>query len=106
MNFIKQIERIKKIHKLISTEKTGAPHVLAKKLSISRSQLYNIIGIIKEFEAPIKYCKKRESFYYETSFDLELNYSLKTIVNNEAKEIYGGFNIRPILLDGTVISLL
>ncbi|MEO8532646.1 MAG: hypothetical protein ABI441_02795 [Flavobacterium sp.] len=93
------------MHKLIITEKTGTPAVFAKKLCLSRSQLYNTIDIIKNLEAPIKYCKKRESFYYETSFDLELNYSVKTIINDEAKEIFGGFSFRPILLDGSMVSL-
>ena len=55
---------------------------------------------------PLKYCKKRESYYYETSFELIVNFSLKTIKDDESKEIFGGSNFRPILLDGTLISLL
>jgi len=106
MNFVKQIERIKKMHKLICSEKTGTPVVFARKLSLSRSQLYNELEVIKEFNAPLKYCKKRESFYYETSFDLIVNYSLKTIRNDESTEIFGGSNFRPILVDGSLISLL
>lgn len=106
MNFIKQIERIKMMDKLIAFGKTGTPSVFAKKLGLSRSQLYNDLDLIKELDAPIKYCKKRESFYYETSFELILNYSLKVIKNDECTEIFGGSNFRPILLDGTLISLL
>jgi hypothetical protein len=106
MNFIKQIERIKRIHKLITSEKTGTPIVFAKKLFLSRSQLYNELEVIKELDAPIKYCKKRESFYYETPFELILNFSLKIIKEDESREIFGGSNFRPILLDGTLISLL
>ncbi|WP_276379072.1 hypothetical protein [Flavobacterium sp. H4147] len=106
MNFIRQIERIKKMHKLISGEKTGSPLTFAKKLSLSRSQFYNELELIKELDAPVKYCKKRETFYYETHFELILNFSLKTIREDESREIFGGFNFRPILLDGTLISLL
>jgi hypothetical protein len=106
MNFIKQIERIKKMHHLISSEKTGTPIVFARKLSLSRSQLYNELEVIKELDAPLKYCKRRESFYYQTSFELILNYSLKTIKDDESKEIFGGSYFRPILLDATPISLL
>ncbi|CAC9973716.1 hypothetical protein FLAPXU55_01404 [Flavobacterium panici] len=106
MFFIKQIERIKRMHKLIIAEKTGTPSVFAKKLSLSRSQLYNELDMIKELDAPLKYCKKRESYYYETSFELIVNFSLKTIKDDELKEIFGGSNFRPILLDGTLISLL
>ena len=106
MNFIKQMERIKKTHLLIRTEKTGSPDVFAKKLQLSRSQLYNVLELMKSFDASIKYCKKKESFYYSEPFDLELKYSLKTIVGDETKEIYGGFDFRPILLDGTMFTLL
>ncbi|TEB46376.1 hypothetical protein D0809_03935 [Flavobacterium circumlabens] len=94
------------MHQLIFAEKTGTPCVFAKKMYLSRSQLYNTIDIMKTLEAPIKYCKKRETFYYETPFDLELSYSFKAIIDDEAKEIFGGFSFRPILLDGTIISLL
>lgn len=106
MNFIKQIERIKRMHKLICSEKTGTPNIFARKLCISRSQLYNELELIKELDAPLKYCKKRESYYYETSFELVLSFSLKTIKDDESKEIYGGSHFRPILLDGSLISLL
>ncbi|OXG01559.1 hypothetical protein BC749_10492 [Flavobacterium araucananum] len=106
MNFIKQIERIKRIHKLISSEQTGTPSMFARKLCLSRSQLYNELEVIKEFDGPVKYCKKRESFYYETSFELIVHFSLKTIKDDESIEIFGGSNFRPIILDGSLISLL
>jgi hypothetical protein len=106
MNFIRQIERIKKMHKLICGEKTGSPLTFAKRLCLSRSQFYNELDLIKELDAPIKYCKKRETFYYETPFELILIFSLKTIKDDESKEIFGGSNFRPSLLDGTLISLL
>ena len=106
MNFIKQMERIKKIHLLIRIEKTGSPDVFAKKLQLSRSQLYNILELMKSFDASIKYCRKKESYYYSKPFDLELKYSLKIIIDDETKEIFGGFNFRPILLDGTMFPLV
>lgn len=105
MDFIKQIERIKKIHYLISSEKTGSPCVFAEKIHLSRRQLYNVLDIIKNFDAPLKHCKKRESFYYELPFDLELNYSLKIILDKETKEIFGGFNFRASLLHVTILNL-
>ncbi|SMP37045.1 hypothetical protein SAMN06265346_1265 [Flavobacterium hercynium] len=105
MNFIKQMERINTIHQLISAERTGSPTTFAKKIGLSRSQLYNMLDFIKELDAPVRYCKKRESFYYESSYELILNYSLKTITCDELKEIYGGFHLRPILLDGAMVNL-
>ena len=81
MNFIKQLERIKKMHLLISKEKTGVPDDFAKQLHLSRSRMYDLLDVLKEFDATIKYCKKKESFYYDKPFELVLQYSLKTIVD-------------------------
>ena len=105
MNLEKQAERINKVHQLILEEKTGTPSEFANKLNISRSQLYNLIGILKEYDAPIKSCKKINSFYYSKPFFLELKYSLKTILDEENKEIFGGNNFRPTLLDGSMFTL-
>ena len=85
MNLEKQAVRIKKAHQLILEEKTGTPSEFANKLNISKSQLYNLIGILKEYDAPIKSCKKINSFYYSKPFFLELKYSLKTILDEENK---------------------
>lgn len=105
MNFIKQMERINTIHQLISTERTGSPTNFAKKIGLSRSQLYNMLDFIKDLDAPVRYCKKRESFYYESSFELILNYSLKTITCDELKEIRGGYSFCPVLLDNSILNL-
>ncbi|PWA04159.1 hypothetical protein [Flavobacterium psychrotolerans] len=105
MNFIKKVERINKTHHLVCQEKTGSPFELACILGISRSQLYNIIDMLKENDAPIKYSKKRTTFYYEQPFDLELKYSLKIITDEETKEIFGGLDFRPIILDGSLFPL-
>ena len=85
MNLEKQAERINKVHQLIIEEKTGTPSEFDNKLNISKSQLYNLIGILKEYDAPIKSCKKINSFYYSKPFFLELKYSLKTILDEENK---------------------
>jgi predicted transcriptional regulator len=105
MNFEKLAERINKAHQLILEEKTGTPNEFAKKLKICRSQLYNLIDNLKEFDAPIKYSKKINSFHYTKSFDLELKYSLKIIQEDEKKEIFGGINFRPTLLDRSILNL-
>lgn len=105
MNFIKQMERINRIHQLISAERTGSPTTFAKKIGLSRSQLYNMLDFIKDLDAPVRYCKKRESFYYESSFELILNYSLKTITCDELKEICGGYSLHSVIADTGFRSL-
>ena len=92
MNFIKQMERIKKIHHLIRTEKTGNPGIFKRKLQLSRRQLYSELETIKNLDVPIKCGNKEEVFYYDDPLYLELKYALNAIVENETQEIFSGFN--------------
>ncbi len=105
MDIQKQTERLKKVHKLILEEKTGTPIEFADKLNLSRSQLYNILENLKEYGAPIKYSKKINSFIYTKSFNLELKFSLTVIIDDEKREIFGGYKFCPTLLDGCFINL-
>ena len=105
MNIQKQAERLNKANKLIQEEKTGSPKEFADKLNISRSQLYNIIDILKEYDAPVKYSKKTNSFYYSKPFDLEFRYSLTIILDKEKREIFGGSSLHPILVDANIVYL-
>ena len=83
MKFEKQALRINKAHQLILEEKTGTPLEFADKLNISRSNLYNLLDVLKEHDAPIKYSKKNNSFYYSKPFLLVLKYTWKTILDEE-----------------------
>lgn len=58
-------DRIKRIDRLIQTKGTGTAGELAEKLCISRAQTYEYLNLMKDFGAPIKYCKYRQSYYYE-----------------------------------------
>jgi predicted DNA-binding transcriptional regulator YafY len=70
MNPFERITRLVDIHQLIKQEKTGSPAELAKKLRISRSQLYNVIEELEDYGALIKYSRKKETFYYNADFEL------------------------------------
>ncbi len=85
MNFEKLSERINKAHKLILEEKTGTPEEFAEKLKICRSHLYNLTNKLKEYNAPIKYSKKINSFYYSKPFDLEIKNSIRIILEENFK---------------------
>lgn len=94
MNFLDQIERLNKANTLIRSEKTGTPLVFAQKINCSRSQLYIIIDYLKSHNAPIKYCKKRESFYYTNTFQFSVFVQLEILDEQELKNISGGFSFR------------
>jgi biotin operon repressor len=60
----KYLERIRYIDNLIRTKATGSATQLAKKLALSERTVLEHIKIMKELGCPIKYCRKRNSYYY------------------------------------------
>ncbi|MCF6351731.1 MAG: DNA-binding protein [Cyclobacteriaceae bacterium] len=90
MKFIKQIERLQKLNKLIGQQCTGCPNELAEKLNIKRSQLYEVLEQLKLEGAPIAYNRKLATFYYTYEFNLEITLQVKMLTGKEVKNIYGG----------------
>lgn len=91
MKFIEQIERIQYLDELIRKKSTGTPDELAGRLGISRSQLYNIIGYLNDIGIGINYSRGRRTFYYNTDGkNIEINFSIKIIVDDNVHKIHGG----------------
>jgi hypothetical protein len=62
--------RLVEIHLLIKQGKTGKPIEFARKFHISRSQMYNIIDMLKDYGAIVKYSRKHRTFYYNNDFKI------------------------------------
>lgn len=60
----KYIERIRYLDYLIRNKATGTVMQLAKKLELSEPGVMKYIKEMKELGCPIKYCRKRSSYYY------------------------------------------
>jgi len=91
MNFLKQIERLKLLNKLIAQESTGTPEELANRLGLSKRQLYNQLESLKCLGVKIGYCKKQKTYYYEgESSRMDVSFSLTWINDGESQKIYGG----------------
>jgi len=58
------------MYQLVKQRRTGSPIEFAKKLRISRSQLYNVKEELEDYGAVIKYSRKQKTFYYENPFEL------------------------------------
>src|SRR5699024_2036511 len=79
---------------LIRRKSTGSPLELAKKLGISRSQLYNLISYLDDIGMEARFSRKRNTFYYHCSDkDLEIHFSIKIISDEKTWTIYGGFSL-------------
>jgi hypothetical protein len=61
----KYFERLQNIDRLIRIKATGTPKEFAQKLYISESRLYSCLSLMKDLGAPVRYCKQRQSYYYE-----------------------------------------
>ena len=74
MSIFKYISRIDEIDRLIQIEKTGCSSSFAHRLGISRSLLMLHLRELREdFGAPICFCRKRQTFYYNASFSFKLD---------------------------------
>ena len=90
MKYLKQLERINKAHKLISSAATGSPREFAIQLGISQRTLYILLAYLKDFDAPIMYDKLANTYYYASDFDFFLEISIKVIKDDTLKYTYGG----------------
>ncbi|MCW5516702.1 DNA-binding protein [Muriicola sp. Z0-33] len=90
MSSIKILERMQRLHSLISQECTGSPLELSRKLRISERSVYNLLDHLKDFNAEINYDRSRKTYYYQNDFKLEIQLSFSVITNNELTEILSG----------------
>ncbi len=93
MKTLKQLERLRKVHKLIQQENTGTPAEFANKLYISERELYRILEYLKEVDAMISFSRISNSYYYTSNFDLLVNVSVQVLINEEMITIYAGSTI-------------
>jgi biotin operon repressor len=86
----KYIERIRYMDSLIKTKATGSAKQLAKKLVLSERTTLHHIKIMKELGCPIKYCRKRNSYYYESDGKMVISFLDNSTSNT--KNFGGGGN--------------
>ncbi len=61
----KYLNRVEQFDQLVRAERTGAPHEAAEKLGFSEATFYTlVIELRDDFGFPIKYDRKRQTYYY------------------------------------------
>jgi len=88
MSFLKQLERLKRIEKLIQLQATGTPKQFVQRLGISESTLYEDLNILKEMGGKIAYSRTQLSYYFITNAELHLGFT-----NSELQQFKGGQSI-------------
>ncbi|WP_373397046.1 HTH domain-containing protein [Algoriphagus halophilus] len=94
MEFIKQIERIQILNKLIHEQRTGSPDELAKRLGISRRQLYVYLEYMEDHGLKIRFSRKVGSFIYSSEQRLEIAFKFEVLNIKNQQEVFGGKTIK------------
>ena len=79
-----------RIDQLIRMEATGAPADLAGRLEIHQSTLFRILDRMKAFGCPIKYDRKKKTYYYAEPGRFEIAHEFKPLDNEQMKRLSGG----------------
>ena len=90
MQLFESIDRAQRIHQFIRTESTGTPCEFARRLGISRRQLYYCLEEFKEFGAQIMYNRIKNTFYYANNFEFILTIRTSPLNYQEKKHIFDG----------------
>lgn len=90
MQLFEYINRAQRIHQFIRTESTGSPCEFAKRLGISRRQLYYCLDEFKDFGATIMYNRTKNTFYYANNFEFILTIRTSPLNYHEKSHIFGG----------------
>lgn len=108
MEFVRQIERLQLLNKLVREQRTGSPEELAERLGVSRAKLYLILAELRDEGVCIRYNKKQNSFIYEDCKGINLEFSFKVLCPEEENSINGGEKINLLIessiLDGVIIN--
>jgi Predicted transcriptional regulator len=64
MNFLKNLNCVEELHRLIQQKQTGSPKKLAERLGVNRAKLYVLIEELNALKMPVAYSRKYETFYY------------------------------------------
>jgi predicted DNA-binding transcriptional regulator YafY len=98
MKVFEYLERISRMHKLVSGRRTGTPEEFARHLGVSRTSLYELIDELRSRGAPIAYSKSTKTFFYKEPYDIAITCSLRPLTCSEEKENLGGTNFFTTIL--------
>ena len=71
------------IDHLIRIKGTGTAEALGDRLGISRASVYEYLNLMKDNGAPIKFCKFRQSYYYNEDGSFAIRFMRKQIKDND-----------------------
>jgi hypothetical protein len=79
MTPIEYLEKLELFHKLVDQQRTGTPIDFAKRISISRSTLYELISEFQSRGVEIGYSRTRNTFYYKSSTVIDISFKITSL---------------------------
>lgn len=68
MRYLERVRILQRLDDLIRRKATGTPVDCANRLDVSRATFFRLLDELKSLDAPICYCRNRESYFYEEDF--------------------------------------
>ena len=90
MEFIKQIERLQLLNKLVREKRTGSPEELAERLGLSRRQLYSYLEFLIDYGMDIVYSRKTNSFLVNNGKEIKIDFQFQILDDKPIREINSG----------------
>ncbi|MEM1324643.1 MAG: hypothetical protein AAGI23_01755 [Bacteroidota bacterium] len=69
MKVINQLKTLSRVDGLIRRKATGTATQLANRLQVSHRTATRLLEELRWLDAPIQYCSKRRTYYYNSEFD-------------------------------------
>ncbi|HPR31107.1 MAG TPA: HTH domain-containing protein [Prolixibacteraceae bacterium] len=67
MSYVDAIRKLDVLERQIEQERTGNAEELSGRLRFSRRTLFNYFDLLKEKGYTIKYCRRRNTYYFDES---------------------------------------
>lgn len=96
MEFIRQIERLQLLNRLVREQRTGSPEEFGERLGVSRRQLYAYLEYLKDHGIDIIYSRKINSFIFSNDKELEIVFKFQILGEENSRDIFGGKNLKNI----------
>ncbi|MCL2415134.1 MAG: helix-turn-helix domain-containing protein [Bacteroidales bacterium] len=117
MSKLEHLRNLVTLEKLIRQKCTGTPDELARRLSVSRGTVYNIIDELNSHGVEIKFCRSSNSFHYNGDTIIDVSFRIRSVdgitemSQEDMKNTSGGCKIFSSFLlpynffDGRILSL-
>ena len=104
MKVFEYLDRISRMHRMLTRQHTGTPSEFATQLGVSRTTLYEMIDELKSRGAPISYSKSTCTFFYTEPFEITVNCSMRPLNHYEEKQLTGGNFFGRVLFFRTLLA--